>query len=124
MTTTRPLGQRLIEAGKITDDDLLQVLAEQAGTDVTFGQLAVDMGLVSMADVLEVVLDQRRDDMGTGRIGDLAVDAGYATRSQVGRAVAIQRRSGGLLGQILVDEHLLTVDELYELVEAQRRTEN
>jgi hypothetical protein len=111
--TVVKLGERLIETGKLSEDGMRQALGEQVVTGQSFGQVLLDLELVTIADVLEVVVEQKRQQMEIGgRLGDLLVESGKATRRQIGRAHALQRSSGRLLGEVLLEEGVITDAEL------------
>lgn len=50
------------------------------------------------------------------RLGNLALELGFATEEQVAKAAAEQQRTGGLLGRILVDQEVLNEDQLTQLL--------
>jgi type IV pilus assembly protein PilB len=53
------------------------------------------------------------------RIGDLLVEKNVITRDQLEKALEIQRKDGGMLGEILVKQGLINYDTLLELISAQ-----
>jgi len=53
------------------------------------------------------------------KIGNLLVKAGVITQEQLERALAIQSKSGGLIGKILVKEGYINTKSLYEFLEKQ-----
>lgn len=114
------LGERLVAQGKLTADELQLALRHKAATDEPLGVVLVGLCLVSTTDVLEAVLEQRRDRLGTGRLGDILVEQGLVSRRDIGRALALQRRDGRLLGEVLMEEGLLTLHDLLTVLEAQQ----
>lgn len=115
------LGERLVEMGRISKGQLDEALREHARSADSLGVVLVDLGFVTTEEVLEVVIDQRRARLGTGRIGDVLVEQGLVTRRDVGRAIAVQRRRGGLLGSLLVEDGCITKSELEEALSEQQR---
>ena len=53
------------------------------------------------------------------RLGSLAVELGLATAEQVAAAATEQQRTGGLLGRILVDQEVITEEQLTQLLARQ-----
>src|SRR5690554_5509113 len=53
------------------------------------------------------------------RLGSLAVEQGYASSDQVALAAQEQQRTGGLLGRILVDQEVITEEQLTQLLALQ-----
>jgi len=50
------------------------------------------------------------------RIGDTLLERGKVTQDQLNRALAVQRSTGTMLGEILVDQGLITGNELMQLL--------
>lgn len=115
------LGELLIARGLLDDGQLSDALVVAAERGQTLGTVLVDLELVTVQDVLGAVVDQRREALSSGRIGDLLVERGWCTRVQVGKAVARQRATGRLLGEVLVADGVITVDQLMDVLDDQER---
>ncbi len=57
------------------------------------------------------------------RLGNLAVELGFASEAQIQTAAAEQQRTGGLLGRILVDQQVLNEEQLSRLLAHQSELE-
>lgn len=85
-----------------------------------------DLGLSSMTNTpLESYSDKNYSDNGLfkDKIGNLLVRSGVITQEQLERALAIQSKSGGLIGQILIKEGYINSKSLYEFLEKQMGVE-
>lgn len=106
--TTR-LGERLIENGAITEEQLREALAYQQENGGLLGEALVALGYTS-TEVIErnlQVLNRRIP------IGEILVQNGEISRAQLDQALAFQRKSGGLLGDILLSLKMITPEVLY-----------
>jgi chain length determinant protein tyrosine kinase EpsG len=54
------LGQQLLEAGKLSEDNVLQVVMAQRETRLRFGEAAISLGLLSERDLQEALAQQYR----------------------------------------------------------------
>lgn len=57
----RPIGQILVEAGAITDDDLHAALAEQQQSGKRLGEVLIDTGRISWLALAEAIAEQSSD---------------------------------------------------------------
>jgi len=81
-----------------------------------------DLGLDNFANTpLDNFSDRSYSENGLfkDKIGNLLVKAGVINQEQLDRALAIQKKNGGLIGQILVKEGYLNSKSLYEFLEKQ-----
>ena len=103
------LGNYLVETGKITKEQLIDVINKQDSVRVKLGLLAVSEGLMTTQQAEEVGLMQAELDK---RFGDIAVDMGYLTQDQVTRL--LKKQGGAYLSfmQNLMDEDLIDMDEI------------
>ena len=103
------LGNYLVETGKITKEQLIDVINKQDSVRVKLGLLAVSEGLMTTQQAEEVGLMQAEQDK---RFGDIAVDLGYLTQDQVARL--LKKQGGAYLSfmQNLMDEDLIDMDEI------------
>ncbi len=103
------LGNYLVETGKITREQLQQVMSKQDSVRVKLGLIAVEEGLMTMEQADEVnrmqaVMDQR--------FGDIAVLKGYLTEEQITKLVKKQGSPYLVFIQTLVDEGLVSMEEI------------
>lgn len=102
------LGNYLVEAGKISKEQLADVLQEQNSVRVKLGLIAVAEGMMTQEEADEVnhlqsVMDKR--------YGDIAVEKGYLTDDQVSMLLKKQGNVYLMFVQTLVDKQLVTMDE-------------
>ncbi len=107
------LGNYLVETGKITKEQLIDVINKQDSVRVKLGLLAVSEGMMTTQQAEEVGQLQAEQDK---RFGDIAVDIGYLTQDQVSRL--LKKQGGAYLSfmQNLMDEDLIDMDEIDLLV--------
>ena len=103
------LGNYLVDIGKITKEELQQVLEKQDSVRVKLGLIAVEEGLMTIEQAdevnhLQAVMDQR--------FGDIAVSEGYLTEEQVAKLLKKQGNAYLTFVQALVDDELLIMEEL------------
>ena len=101
----KPIGWFLVEAGHLTNDQLVQALKIQ---ETRFQTLAADPSR-------------------GGLFGQLAVRLGYVTRPQIHEALREQQAVGRgesslLLGQILLRKKHLTPDQFLEILRRQKKS--
>lgn len=53
-----PIGQQLLDAGKLSDQDVAKIIAIQRSSKEHFGEIAVRLGLVSQRDVQDMLSKQ------------------------------------------------------------------
>lgn len=97
-----PLGELLVQDGKLDDQQLRKGLAvQQQDPRMPLGQILVRNQAVNESAIEHATALQKRK--GT-RLGEVLIEAGLATAQDIERALAEQRRRGGRrIGQILVD---------------------
>jgi hypothetical protein len=94
--TSSMIGQRLIEAGHITEQQLREALAAQAETGLLLGEVCMLKGWINYFQLRECLPPMR------SRIGERLLSAGLITIEQLWKAILEQRQTGELLGEILV----------------------
>ena len=90
------IGQRLIEAGYLTQEQLDKALAQQAETGLLFGEVCLLHGWITYAQLKECLPPMR------SKIGQRLLEAGVITMEQLYMALLEQRHSGHRLGHILI----------------------
>lgn len=112
---------------RVAFDDPLDALAieeveDESGCFVeAFKGLSKEINWALATYYPELGLDIPRDVSfdATGRVGNLAVERGFATEEQIAEAAAEQQRTGGLMGRILVEQGVLEELQLAELLAQQ-----
>jgi type IV pilus assembly protein PilB len=100
------IGQRLVEAGYLTIDQLKEALNIQKDTGLLFGEVCVLQGWLSYQQVRECLPDLR------SRVGDKLLAHGLITMQQLWLAILEQRQTGKRLGEILVERGWLSTQVL------------
>lgn len=109
----RIFANYLVECGKIKEQDLNSIFANQESKRVRLGVIAVAEKLMTIEQVEEVnqlqaILDKR--------FGDIAVEKGYLNDEQVSRLLVLQGNAYLALIQSIVDGGYLTMEEIEELL--------
>lgn len=107
------LGNYLVDNGKITKEQLKQAIEKQNSVRVKLGLIAVEEGLLTIDEAdeinrLQTVMDQR--------FGDIAVSMGYLSADQVEKLLKKQGNAYLSFVQALVDEELVTMEEIDWLI--------
>jgi hypothetical protein len=91
------IGQRLIEAGYLTEAQLREALAAQADTGLLLGEICMLKGWLDYGQLKECLPKLR------SKLGERLLALGYITMEQLWLAIFEQRQSGDRLGAILVE---------------------
>lgn len=107
------LGNYLVKAGKITQEQFQNTLKKQESVRVKLGVIAVSEGMMTTEQAdevnrLQAVIDKR--------FGDIAVEKGYLTDEQIGKLLKEQGSTYLMFVQTLVDEELITLEELDNII--------
>lgn len=103
------IGQRLIEAGYLTDAQLKEALAVQGQTGLLLGEVCLLKGWLTYAQVKECLPPLR------SKLGERLLAHGCITMEQLWLALLEQRHSGARLGDILVNRGWIRQDILDQL---------
>jgi len=106
------LGDLLLTEGLLTEEQLNRAIEYQEKVGGRLGDIVVDLGLVTK-ERLEPVVGRQNE---KGRLGDLLVEAGAITPEQLETALEFQRKSGGLLGDILTSLRFIEPELLYRYI--------
>jgi len=90
------IGQRLIEAGYITEEQVREALAIQFETGLLFGEVCLLKGWISYPQLKECLPPLR------SKFGEKLIAHGHITMEQLWLAILEQRQTGEKLGEILV----------------------
>lgn len=102
------LGNYLVESGKISKAQLNAILQKQDSVRVKLGLIAVAEGFMTQEEAEEVNHLQSLMDK---RFGDIAVERGYLTDTQVTMLLKKQGNSYLTFVQTLLDEDITTMEE-------------
>jgi len=103
------LGNYLVEAGKLSKEQLKQTLDKQDSVRVKLGLIAVAEGMMTLEQADEVNRQQALLDK---RFGDIAVSMGFLTEEQVGKLLKMQGNNYLMFIQALVDNGYVTMEEI------------
>ncbi len=115
------LGNYLVDAGKITKDQLVAAIERQDSVRVKLGLIAVAEGMMTTQQAEEVnILQAVRDQ----RFGDIAIEEGYLNQEQVDKLLKQQGNAYLSFVQNLLDENLVTMEEMDWLLDDFKRVNN
>lgn len=101
------LGDYLVKSGKITKEQLKEVLADAEKVRVKLGLIAVAEGFMTVGEAEEV---NRLQAVMDKRFGDIAVESGYLTEQQVAALLKKQGNEYMVFLQTLVDKKLMNIE--------------
>ena len=128
------LGRLLVERGVISDEQLDAALAVQRTEGRMLGEILTARGWVTPLSIAAAVVKQRVDDeedappSAAGRsprrtnwkpLGTLLLEKSLISEVQLKQALALQRDTGGFLGEILVQEGWISAADLVLALAAQ-----
>ena len=111
------LGERLVAGGAITVEQLNHALDYQKDNGGLLGEALVKLGYTTQKVIEQnmLVLNPRIP------IGELLVQNGEITPEQLQKALDFQKRSGGMLGDIMLSLKMVSTDTLYRYLANQNR---
>lgn len=102
-------GNYLVESGKITKEQLRSTMEKQDSVRVKLGLIAVAEGMMTTEQSEEVNRIQAVRDK---RFGDIAVEMGFLTGVQLEKLLKKQGNAYLMFIQTLVDDGLITMEEI------------
>lgn len=90
------IGQRLVESGLLSEDELSEALSIQSNTGLLLGEVCLLKGWIAYAELKDCLPALR------SRLGERLLAMGYITIEQLWLALLEQRHTGEKLGEILV----------------------
>jgi hypothetical protein len=103
---SRLIGQRLIEAGYLSREQLDEALIRQYETGLLLGEICLLSDWITYAE-LKACLPPLRS-----RLGERLLALGYINMEQLWLALLEQRQTGQKLGEVLIVRGWLTLDKL------------
>ncbi|HEX3018286.1 MAG TPA: glycosyltransferase family 2 protein [Caproicibacter sp.] len=101
------LGERLVKAGYLTQNQLSDALNRQHETGGLLGDILAGQGYLPTDKLAEFLCEDR-----FARLGELLIQEGQLTKDQLESALEFQRKHGGRLGNICVHLGYLTENGL------------
>lgn len=111
-------GNYLVQEGRITKEQLAEVIEYESSVRVKLGLIAVAEKLMTKEQADEVNQLQAIMDR---RFGDIAVEKGYLTEEQVGQLLKKQGNIYMLFVQTLIDKNCMTLEEVDEALNDYQR---
>ena len=102
-------GEYLLSRNLVTPEQLSRALESQRSYTRPLGKLARELGYISRRGNVQVLLENIKSEK---RYGDIAVEKGLLTRQQVDELVEIQKRDSVMIGNLLVEDEVLTQKQL------------
>jgi hypothetical protein len=121
-----PIGELLLEAGRLTRAQLASALAEQQSSKERLGQVLVRKGWLGEAELDALLAFQHRLDAaragraGPLQLGNLLVSTGRITSEQLQDGIARQTRSHERLGEALVASGAISERDIARGLKLQR----
>ena len=102
-------GNYLVQAGKLSQENLDAVIEYESSVRVKLGTIAVAEKLITdkqaeEVNQLQAVMDKR--------FGDIAVEKGYLTDDQVGQLLKKQGNAYMIFVQTLIDQEIMTMEDI------------
>jgi type IV pilus assembly protein PilB len=114
----KKVGEILIEKGLITLDQLTKGLAEQSRHGTSLGSSLVRLGFVEYKE-LESVLASELQKVESIKIGEILLENKVITQDQLSQALKAQRGSDKLIGEVLIDMEFLNQGQLTDALSIQ-----
>ena len=114
----KKLGEILITQGMITNEQLVEALQVHKRTGVALGTVLVNLGYITEEDLTGVLGAQIQLDQ-RKRIGEILIDQGLITQDQLQQALEEQKKTGMLIGKCLIDLKFVSEDKLVDALSAQ-----
>lgn len=106
---TQFFGNYLLAQGAITQDELFTAMKKLSTSHMRLGTLAINAGYMTASEVDQVFIEQTHTDK---KFGEIAVEQGYMSDEQVTALLSVQNPDFLLLGQILVDDQIISNTDL------------
>ncbi|NUQ79967.1 MAG: hypothetical protein HUU10_00020 [Bacteroidetes bacterium] len=113
-------GELVLEEGFATEEQIRTALEYQKTSDTLLGKVLVDMGIITLEQQYDLNHLHKLPDNQGKRIGELAVLNGFATESDIERALAFQKKVKGFLGDIMIELGYITAKQ-HEIILAMQR---
>jgi hypothetical protein len=114
----RLIAQLLMSQGLLRQDQLRQAMTHSAESFFfSLAEVLIGSGVVSLSKLESILSDYCRK----LRLGELALAHGLITEEQLELALAVQGNQNGRIGEVFVELHLATPQQIEQLLEFQRR---
>lgn len=117
-------GEYLVKKGLVDEETLVIALDQQRQQKRPLGQIALKTGLINKKELFQILTEQRRPDSKEKSFGLIALELEILTMEQVDGLVASQSESNFLLGEILVDDGVISKNQLSQCLHEFYEVEN
>ena len=114
----RIIGRYLVSKGVVHREALAKAFAAEERSRARLGVIAVAERLLTVAQAEEINALQAVEDK---RFGDIAIERGYLSPPQVARLLALQGNPFLVFSQAMLDQGLMTIEELTRHVESYQK---
>lgn len=114
----KKLGEILLAQNHISNQQLAQGLQEHRRTGVSLGMVLVNQGHISQDD-LTAVLGEQIQISQRKPLGEVLIDQGLLTPEQLDEGLEEQKNNGGMLGKCLIKQGYITEERLVDVLAAQ-----
>jgi CheY-specific phosphatase CheX len=114
---TQFFGNYLLLNEYVTKEQLFSAMQRQANEHMKLGTLAIHAGYMDAAQVDDTVIHQTHQDR---KFGELAVELGYLSDEQVNELLQKQPPAFLMLGQVLLDDRILTNADFEKIMNGYR----
>ncbi|QPJ61513.1 MAG: hypothetical protein G3M70_06265 [Candidatus Nitronauta litoralis] len=105
-------GEYLVKKGLVDEEALVIALDQQRQQKRPLGQIALKSGLINKKDLFKILTEQRKTESKDKSFGLIALELEILTMEQVDGLVASQSESNFLLGEVLVEDGVLSKNQL------------
>ena len=116
-TGYRQIGEILLEKEIISHEQLSDAIAYQSDRGGRLGDIVVSLGYATR-ERLEAILPKETEKR---RIGEVLVQKGHISQEQLESALDFQRKSGGMLGDILLSLNMISTEALFRELATQSK---
>ena len=121
----RRFGDFLIEQGLVTEGQVQEALALQPLTGTRVGEALLSLGYLTRGQLQRALslAVQKGDAMVLDRppLGEILLGLRYVLEDQVAAGLASQQKTGKRLGEVLVEQRVISHKQLYEALGVQQR---
>lgn len=116
----KKLGEILVESQLVSPATLERALKRQQENHKRLGIILVEMGVVAKEDIANALMAQEGKSRFSKKLGNILVESGLITFATLERALENQKKSGMLLGRVLVDMGVISLEDVIEAQAVQK----
>jgi len=115
---SRPqMGELLLAKGLVTQEQLTEAIEHQSNHGGRLGDILLSLGYINKEQLEEIIPKEVKKQA----IGELLVEKGYISREQLEFALAFQKKSGGMMGDILLSLNMVSTEVLFRELATQNK---